>query len=255
MAFTRNDIPKWTAYIHGNEVQVALDSGAENSVISIQALKRLNLKMRDKNESIETSNGEIVQVKSTDPIEIVFESIPANLSFNITNLKAVDILLGIDWFKQTGVILDPKNDAFILPQRTVKTNQVNDDNDLFSDDDELTYSLSSLTLDHENIDDEYIDDYACFNNNDLNLDNLAPKTQISEKNAKEFRNYLENNREMFATSVDISRLRNKTKRRISFCCKLQERKQPNKITQISTCTYRRSTRQLPRSKILLNNRP
>ena len=143
MAFTRNDIPKWTAYIHGNEVQFALDSGAENSVISIQALKRLNLKMRDKNESIETSNGEIVQVKSTDPIEIVFESIPANLSFNITNLKAVDILLGIDWFKQTGVILDPKNDAFILPQRTVKTNQVNDDNDLFSDDDELTYSLSS----------------------------------------------------------------------------------------------------------------
>jgi predicted aspartyl protease len=202
MAFTRNDIPKWTAYIHGNEVQVALDSGAENSVISIQALKRLNLKMRDKNESIETSNGEIVQVKSTDPIEIVFESIPANLSFNITNLKAVDILLGIDWFKQTGVILDPKNDAFILPQRTVKTNQVNDDNDLFSDDDELTYSLSSLTLDHENIDDEYIDDYACFNNNDLNLDNLAPKTQISEKNTKEFRNYLKNNREMFATSVD-----------------------------------------------------
>ena len=47
MAFTRNDIPKWTAYIHGNEVQFALDSGAENSVISIQALKRLNLKMRD----------------------------------------------------------------------------------------------------------------------------------------------------------------------------------------------------------------
>ena len=66
----------------------------------------------------------------------------------------------------------------------------------------MTYSLSSLILDHENIDDEYIDDYACFNNNDLNLDNLAPKTQIHEKNAKEFRNYLENNREMFATSVE-----------------------------------------------------
>ena len=199
---TRNNIPKWIATINGIEVTVALDSGAEKSVISINALNKLNLEAFSTGESIETSNGDYVQVKSTQPIELIFEAIPATLSFNVTSLRAVDCLLGIDFFKQTGVILDPKNDSFILPRRVIKTNQINHQNDDIFNNDEPDYTLNMLSLEHDDLDSEYVDDSAFYSNNELDLSKMNPIAKIKPELEEEFKQLLEDNKSSFATSIE-----------------------------------------------------
>jgi hypothetical protein len=116
------ELPKWTAQINGINVQVILDSGAIRSIISKSLADKLKLKINQNGRHIETATGEIANVSSTQPVEIIFESIPAIIEFNVTNIASVQVALGKDWFKQTGVLVDPRNDAFILPQRFENTN-------------------------------------------------------------------------------------------------------------------------------------
>jgi hypothetical protein len=116
------ELPKWTAQINGINVQVILDSGAIRSIISKSLADKLKLKVSQNGRHIETATGEIANVSSTQPVEIIFESIPAIIEFNVTNIASVQVALGKDWFKQTGVLVDPRNDAFILPQRFENTN-------------------------------------------------------------------------------------------------------------------------------------
>jgi hypothetical protein len=121
MTLSRKDrLPRWTVSINGISLQAILDSGAEVSVISQATAERLNLPIIVGNESVETSTGEICNVNTTEQLDVLFEPIPASLKLNITQLKAGDLLLGFDWFDQTGVIIDPKNDAVILPRRILK---------------------------------------------------------------------------------------------------------------------------------------
>jgi len=122
MAPADEELPKWTAQINGINVQVILDSGAIRSIISKSLANKLKLKVTQNGRHIETATGEIANVSSTQPVEIIFESIPAIIEFNITNIASVQVALGKDWFKQTGVLVDPRNDAFILPQRFENTN-------------------------------------------------------------------------------------------------------------------------------------
>ena len=122
MAPADEELPKWTAKINGINVQVILDSGAIRSIISKSLANKLKLKVTQNGRHIETATGEIANVSSTQPVEIIFESIPAIIEFNITNIASVQVALGKDWFKQTGVLVDPRNDAFVLPQRFVNTN-------------------------------------------------------------------------------------------------------------------------------------
>ena len=122
MAPADEELPKWTAKINGINVQVILDSGAIRSIISKSLANKLKLKVTQNGRHIETATGEIANVSSTQPVEIIFESIPAIIEFNVTNIASVQVALGKDWFKQTGVLVDPRNDAFVLPQRFVNTN-------------------------------------------------------------------------------------------------------------------------------------
>ena len=122
MAPADEELPKWTAKINGINVQVILDSGAIRSIISKSLANKLKLKVTQNGRHIETATGEIANVSSTQPVEIIFESIPAIKEFNVTNIASVQVALGKDWFKQTGVLVDPRNDAFVLPQRFVNTN-------------------------------------------------------------------------------------------------------------------------------------
>ena len=111
-----NDIIKSKAKINGREIEVSLDSGTTTSVISNSIAKAWNLKVNTSSNYIETSSGKLIQVIGrTEDIIVEFEGLLATISFLITNIKVVNVLLGVDWFKQTGVTLDPKNSKFLLP--------------------------------------------------------------------------------------------------------------------------------------------
>ena len=192
------DIIKWKAKINDREVVVALDNGATKSVMSLTLVKSWNLSINDSSSIIETSSGEHTEsLGCTDTLNTEFEGIQANISFIITNIKAVDVLLGVDWFKQTGVLLDPKNNAFILPQR-----QVISRNELttYNDEEDLSYTLNMMCMENDEM--EFIDDYTCFNSSELDLNKMAPKSQISNENVSKFKELLLKNKSIFAISTE-----------------------------------------------------
>ena len=85
-------------------------------------------------------------------------------------------------------MIDPANDSVILPSRTLKPNQAQSEHSQFEIDNEedIDLSLNMLTLENDDISSEYFDDYACFDNNELDISKLAPSSKISpeiEKNS------------------------------------------------------------------------
>ena len=116
---TKDDLIKWHAKInHVKNVEVVLDSGGTRSVMSLKFAQSMGLNINRTNYMVESSTGDLSQaIGVTDSLEVNFECIISNISFLVTNLKSVDILLGNDWFDQSGVLLDPRNRTFMLPNR------------------------------------------------------------------------------------------------------------------------------------------
>ena len=199
MSFSDDDlnIIKWKAKINGLEVIVALDNGASKSVMSWELAKNWNVPINKSYSKIETSSGEQVNaIGQTNYLKVEFESIQANVSFLITNIKAVDVLLGVDWFKQTGVLLDPKKNAFILPQRQISTKEVSS----YNEENDLAYTLNMLCIENDEM--EFIDDYTCFDTNILDLSKMTPKSQITKETLDKFNELLQENKNNFAISAD-----------------------------------------------------
>ena len=200
MALSDEDcnIITWNAIIYENEVEVALDSCAQTSIMSYKLARQLMIPINSSNNYIETSSGEKAKAYGkTDLISVEFEGIRAEVRFLITNLKSVNVLLGVDWFKQTGVILDPKNEAFILPKRIVSTNKRHMDND---EDNDLQFSMNMLSLEDEEMD--YIDDYTCMDTTELDIDKMVPRSNIKKENEEKFKQIMVENKNIFAISAD-----------------------------------------------------
>ena len=191
------DIIRWRALLEGHDVEVALDSGAQTSIISHSLAKKLHININKSNCIIETSDGQHTAViGETDDLCISFEGIEANIKFTVTPIKAVEVLLGVDWFKQTGVLLDPKNETFIIPKRTVKVRKASEEKH-----DSFQFQMSMLTI--ENNDEmDYIDDCYALNGESIDISKMIPISGISEQTKAEFTKLLEENKSSFATTAE-----------------------------------------------------
>ena len=109
----------------------------------------------------------------------------------------MDVLLGIDWFKQTGVILDPKNESFIIPQRIIK---IKNEEITVDDQYELSHHLNMLNIEHDEM--EFIDDYACFESDQIELESIQIDKSIDNNIAKQLRNLLKEYESSFAISAE-----------------------------------------------------
>ena len=143
-----HDLIRWNAEINKvSGVEVALDSGGTRSVISLKLVQDWNLNINNTTTMIENSNGDIKPaIGFTDLLEVNFEGIVSTVSFLITNIKAVDVLLGLDWFAQSGVILDPKNKSFMLPVRHITAAK---SEHTYNDEDDLIHSLNMVCLEND----------------------------------------------------------------------------------------------------------
>ncbi|CAK9253381.1 unnamed protein product [Sphagnum jensenii] len=84
---------------------------------------------------MQDANGQTTRgLGKTRAMTLDFDGLPSILEFEITNLSVVEVLLGLDWFDQTGVPLDPKNRTYSLPERNL---------DDFEDNMEVNEHLSS----------------------------------------------------------------------------------------------------------------
>ena len=97
--------------LHGQQLRAALDTGADCSIMSKDTAEQLGIFLNHQNQvKITGVNGEPVSVIGvTDSIPVSFQNSHAELKFHVTNLSAVDILLGYDWACQTNPIIDWTN--------------------------------------------------------------------------------------------------------------------------------------------------
>ena len=206
MALTNEnlDLIRWHAKVNEIEnVEVALDSGGSRSVISNKLVKDWKLNVNKSNTLIETSSGDLSPaIGYTDFIEINFEGMISKVSFLITNIRTVDVLLGLDWFDQTGVILDPKNRSFMLPQREFKTIPKSVEPN-YNNEDDLSFSLNMLCL--ENNEMEFVDDYFALDTEktvEFDVSRMVPECQLSADHLTQFNKLMEINKDSFAISAD-----------------------------------------------------
>ena len=115
----KDDLIRWHASIdHVGNSEVVLDSGGGRSVMSFKLAQSAGVHINETSTMVESSTGDLSQaIGVTNMLKINFEGIISHISFLITNVKSVDILLGNAWFVQSGVLLDPKNRSFMLPAR------------------------------------------------------------------------------------------------------------------------------------------
>jgi len=119
---TKIDIISAYTKLEGERLTAALDNASHISILSQATAEKIGIRYYPTNKMIETSTGNIVKaVGTTGEIEIQIEDARAKVSLVITQLESYDILLGLDWFAQTGVILDPKNQTFKVPEENIMT--------------------------------------------------------------------------------------------------------------------------------------
>ncbi|RNA22106.1 hypothetical protein BpHYR1_002781, partial [Brachionus plicatilis] len=108
------DVP---ANVDNNSVTGILDTGSTTSVISKDLVDRLGIKYEKPEYFIIMASGrKELPIGLTKPIKLTIFGKTACVRCPITNLQD-NILVGLDWFNETGVIIDSKNRrAFIPPE-------------------------------------------------------------------------------------------------------------------------------------------
>lgn len=85
-----------------------LDTAAETSVISLDLAERLKIIHNPVTHQISNSTGGIeTAIGETEPVCVEVEGISVNVTFLVTNIQMVDVLLGLDWFEKSKIMVDP----------------------------------------------------------------------------------------------------------------------------------------------------
>ncbi|RMZ98455.1 Transposon Ty3-I Gag-Pol poly, partial [Brachionus plicatilis] len=179
-----NDLLKHTGFILDKEVEVVFDTGASSSIIGLNTAKKLGLNILASDKSINTADGSTNKVIGvTEEIELKVEETVANLSLIITNVSHIEVLLGLDWFDQTKVVLDPARRILKIPGKNIKLDS--------EEESDVETEINAYLADQEPDDifsDEIIDCEAKF--------------ELKQTNLKVLNGFLKQNEDVFAKSLN-----------------------------------------------------
>jgi len=187
------------ALIKGKEVTCVLDSGATRSVMSFLCADRIGLKFDKSNmQALDLADGSSGSAYVSHLTSIVVHSRYSTQTFLVTNLKCVDCLLGMDWFKNNECWFNPATKKLIFTDKTYNLNPeiTNESNE---SDDEENLGLDFVFLASEQESNEFRDFEW----------NFGPSFKIEELIDNDFSdpilrnqaiNLINNNTDCFATS-------------------------------------------------------
>ncbi len=113
--------------INGRKIRVYFDTGAEISIMSNDVAKKNNFKIKPSEIKLRMANNEIDEpIGETEPLDIRIDNTIVTIKFYVIKHNFHPILLGLDWFNQTGAMIRPGNDTpyIRMGQREVYLNQV-----------------------------------------------------------------------------------------------------------------------------------
>ena len=146
------NLMKWYAKINNHETMAVFDTGATISVISKKLANELKLNIFKTDKLINTADGSTNKaVGITECVKIEVEDTVAYIELIVTNIHHIDLLLGLNWFKQTKVIIDPAENKLIFPKHEIDLSEAFHIEHVLND-----YCLSIIIDDEEEVHDEQL---------------------------------------------------------------------------------------------------
>jgi RNase H-like domain found in reverse transcriptase/Reverse transcriptase (RNA-dependent DNA polymerase)/Ty3 transposon capsid-like protein/Integrase zinc binding domain/Chromo (CHRromatin Organisation MOdifier) domain/gag-polyprotein putative aspartyl protease len=197
--------------VDNKPVSCVLDTGAVKSVLSGKAAKRMGIDVLETTMQIKVADGSTAKpIGITGPLcTKVFDTV-CNLEFIVTNLDRHDVLLGLDWFKETGAVYHPSKYILKFPPKIFSIKEgyeipvINNIHD-----EDLLSSELSLTDDQ---DIEGGDDWNIMKDDTAFLFDKS----LTHDEKKRLELFLEDNKEIFAKEISNLGTCNVTKHKISL---------------------------------------
>ena len=112
MANMNNQLPGTMGEIKGKKIRVYFDTGAEISIMSNDIAKQYNFKIKPSEIKLRMANNEIDDpIGETEPLDIRIDNTIVTIKFYVIKHNFHPILLGLDWFNQTGALISPGSDT------------------------------------------------------------------------------------------------------------------------------------------------
>jgi len=179
--------------LDGKNVRFSLDIGAVSSIISERTARRLGLKISASEVQVKTATNEVQRVRGeTDKLMVDIEGHTCHLAFLVLDMQDHEVLLGLDFFEETGAGVFPQEKLLRFPSHTIHLSK------------EQNYSQ----FDHNEIEvysAEIVDepDIAVEMDWDTSKDvKMIPNEKLSPSQMKEFSAVYRKNKSVFATGLN-----------------------------------------------------
>ena len=191
---------RYWARINDERVGVVFDTAAECSLISKDSANKLGLNILKSSTKIDDSNGgssSVVGTVGEQTIEL--EGTSAKVELTVTNIKNVDILLGLDWFAQIKVIIVPASRQIIIPSKKIFC--INDEEEDIQDQTELNDEIFDVLL-SQVVEDDDFEEAPELKNKKFNIDDyFREKIKIDSNKKQAVFNLFKNHKELFSTDL------------------------------------------------------
>jgi hypothetical protein len=171
-------------------MRLALDSVATASIISLNQVRRNNWKINDSRVRIKNADNSIKAVVGiTDPLKINVSGNAVRMPLLVLEHDHDDVLLGLDWLRITRAKLCPATNTLELPGEIVLVDQAVD----------LEETTEDCFVEVEVVEDFNFGEE--FDWHDLEGKKIIPPENLDKKQMSIFNALIEENLEIFATSL------------------------------------------------------
>jgi hypothetical protein len=184
--------------INNERVGVVFDCGGEASVISYECARRLGLNIEETSTKIEDTNGnKSDSLGLIRNIKIDVAGTEATIDLEVTNIRNVEILLGLDWFAQTKVIINPANRLLIIPSQSIicETIQDEDKDEICEEDLSDDFNIFMNEIDDEDIDE------ALEYNKKTSVKDIKINNELNREYQNKLMELLESYKDRFSTDI------------------------------------------------------
>ncbi|CAF1017672.1 unnamed protein product [Brachionus calyciflorus] len=179
-------------FVNGTPVKLALDSGAVESIISNKIVERLGLKIYESNVQVKTATDDVKKVLGeTEEVNVEIEGHTCRMSFLVLDMEDYEVLLGLNWFEQTGAGIFPSEKILRFPVHTVRL--LKDDSKYETFDDMVDVLLTEV------VDEVDIENESYWETQELKFE---PSIPLDGLHLKQFKSLMNKNRDMFALSIE-----------------------------------------------------
>ena len=185
-------------HLKGVDTKFSLDIGAEQSILSARVVKDIGIKVYPCITQVKTATNQVSNVIGmSDPLLVDIQGHACEICFLILDMEDHDVLLGLDWFEETGAGVYPLEKLLRFPGHTIKLSEVAEeiiDESLYGFEENVVDILLAEIADEDDIDEQGWEMQSVFS--------LKPEALLSKDQRAQFNKLRPIVKEMVATDFN-----------------------------------------------------